>query len=297
MKKSVIAAVALGLLAGAAGCSAGSTSAAVQATPVAVTASLTTAATTASAASTASAPAVTVTAAPAETSSSSAAALPAMPIGENNDPRYPVYAVVRPTGFASGAGAHMLIYAITWERWGSSGAAGHGLRPACSTTTTCSYNRKPIPTTLVLSAPVNGLFTRLDETFLTNGNGAPLHNVYTTSSDFPTLFDTSNGGTKVAVSVPHSTPAAPPSASSAPSSGSGYPCAAGENCNTISVMTATLSAYEMKAGIKVSKVTCRHIALHRFSCAITLRSDPNTAIPALVVVSADGHTWWVPSSG
>ena len=286
MKKSVIAAVALGLLAGAGGCSAGSTPAPVQATPVAVASSLT-------AAAAATTPAATTPA----TSPRSTAALPAMPIGENNDPRYPVYAVVRPAGFASGAGAHMLIYDVTWERWNSSGASGHGLRPACATTTTCSYNKKPVPTTLVLSAPVNGLFTRLDETFLANGNGAPLHNIYTTSSYAPTLFDTSNGGTKVAIPLPHSTPAAPPSASSVPTSGTSYPCAPGANCNTASVMTATLSAYEIKAGIKVSKVACRQLTPHRFSCAMTLRSDPNTAIPALVVVSADGHTWWMPSSG
>jgi hypothetical protein len=219
-----------------------------------------------------------------------------MPIGESADPRYPVYAVVRPTGFASGAGAHMLIYGITWARWDNSGAVGHGLRPACATTTTCSYNRKAVPTTLVLSAPVSGLFTRLDETFLANGNGAPVHNIFTTSSYTPTLFDTSDGGTEVTTPVPHSTPVAP-SASAAPTSSSGYPCTRGGNCNTGSVMIATLTAYETKAGIAVSKVTCRKIAPQRFSCAVTLRSDPSTAIPALVVVSANGHTWWLPSSG
>lgn len=237
-----------------------------------------------SAATTAASPSAT---APSTTAASPSttptAGLPVIPIGA--PPAQPAYGVVRPTSLHNGADARNLIYEITWAYWTASGALGHGTRCADPAGTACiGPNTRQIPTTLTLSRPVNGQFTRIDETF-TSIQGAPVHNSATTA-DYPYLFDTAAGGTRTALPT-----AAPP----AQPAGSAYPCPG--DCNDAKVLASTLFAHEVKSGIGVKSVTCTRYAPQQFRCGLILTNTPGITIPAAIRVSPDGHTYWITSSG
>jgi len=124
----------------------------------------------------------------------------------------------------------------------------------------------------------------VDETFTTI-QGAPVHNTATTT-EYPYLFDTADGGTRTALPA-----AAPPPRPS----GSAYPCPG--DCNDAKVLARTLFGDEVKQKIAVKSVTCTRYAPQQFRCELILTNSPGIPIPAAVRVSQDGHTYWITSSG
>jgi hypothetical protein len=76
------------------------------------------------------------------------------------------YAIVRPVAINFGFSVNTEITAITWDHWTDKAADGHGLQLVDSCVPDCaSAGVSKVPATLVLSAPVDGMFTTLTESW------------------------------------------------------------------------------------------------------------------------------------
>jgi eukaryotic-like serine/threonine-protein kinase len=108
----------------------------------------------------------TSTTAPASTSASTAPSTPVSAV----PPQLPVltvggYTGMKPTEIAYSGDSTNVVTAITWSSWTAAGASGQGTSDIDSCTPNCAQAPPSlVPTTVTLSAPVNGKFTKMTET-------------------------------------------------------------------------------------------------------------------------------------
>jgi serine/threonine protein kinase len=105
-----------------------------------------------------STPASTPATTPASTPASTAPApLPVLTVGS--------YTGMKPTEIAYSGDATNVVTKITWSSWTSTGASGQGTSDIDSCNPNCAQAPPSyVPTTVTLSAPVNGRFTKMTET-------------------------------------------------------------------------------------------------------------------------------------
>ncbi len=111
----------------------------------------------ASTTSQASTPASTPVSTPASTPASTAAQLPLLTVGS--------YSGMKPTEIAYSGDATNVVTKIQWSSWTATGATGQGTSDLDSCVPNCAQAPPNyVPTTVTLSAPVNGRFTKMTET-------------------------------------------------------------------------------------------------------------------------------------
>ena len=100
----------------------------------------------------------TTPATPASTPASTAPApLPVLTVGG--------YTGMKPTEIAYSGDATNVVTKITWSSWTATGASGQGTSDIDSCNPNCAQAPPSlVPTTVTLSAPVNGRFTKMTET-------------------------------------------------------------------------------------------------------------------------------------
>ena len=75
------------------------------------------------------------------------------------------YTGMKPTEIAYSGDATNVVTKITWSSWTSTGASGQGTSDIDSCNPNCAQAPPSlVPTTVTLSAPVNGRFTKMTET-------------------------------------------------------------------------------------------------------------------------------------
>jgi len=122
-------------------------------------------ATTANSAATTPATSTSTTAA----ASTSASTAPSTPVSAV-PPQLPVltvggYTGMKPTEIAYSGDSTNVVTTITWSSWTAAGASGQGTSDIDSCTPNCAQAPPSlVPTTVTLSAPVNGKFTKMTET-------------------------------------------------------------------------------------------------------------------------------------
>ena len=89
--------------------------------------------------------------------STTPAALPVLTVGS--------YTGMKPTEIAYSGDATNVVTKITWSSWTTAGASGQGTSDIDSCNPNCAQAPPSlVPTTVTLSAPVNGRFTKMTET-------------------------------------------------------------------------------------------------------------------------------------
>jgi hypothetical protein len=89
--------------------------------------------------------------------STTPAALPVLTVGS--------YTGMKPTEIAYSGDATNVVTKITWSSWTATGASGQGTSDIDSCNPNCAQAPPSlVPTTVTLSAPVNGRFTKMTET-------------------------------------------------------------------------------------------------------------------------------------
>jgi len=75
------------------------------------------------------------------------------------------YTGMKPTEIAYSGDSTNVVTTITWSSWTAAGASGQGTSDIDSCTPNCAQAPPSlVPTTVTLSAPVNGKFTKMTET-------------------------------------------------------------------------------------------------------------------------------------
>jgi hypothetical protein len=75
------------------------------------------------------------------------------------------YTGMKPTEIAYSGDATNVVTKITWSSWTATGASGQGTSDIDSCNPNCAQAPPSlVPTTVTLSAPVNGRFTKMTET-------------------------------------------------------------------------------------------------------------------------------------
>jgi hypothetical protein len=185
------------------------------------------------------------------------------------------YAIIRPVGIGMTIDVNAQIRNITWAYWTASNALGHGSRVVDDCNPNCAAGTiRLIPETVTLSAVVGGQFTSMTETY----NGQTF-----TWTGLEVDVQGTTGGTKAAL---------PPVASASTS-----PSAGAHDYNDPTALAQAVAEFVRNtSGQTVLHSVCVvwPSQAHKYTCTVDLASGPDIAA---VVVSADGSTWTIVSSG
>lgn len=204
------------------------------------------------------------------------------------------YAVVRPAEIAYSIDVNATIKDITWTSWTATSAVGRGSHVQDDCKPDCATGKIVLaPTIITLTDPVGGQFTSLTETVggksqtvtgsgLIEGAGAN-----PTKLPVPHPAGSLSTGTTAAASPGPSNPNTSEAASADPS---------GSTYNDPDELARALLADEVAQGIAATNVTCTFTEPHSALCQLTLTNVPNH-IPARVIVSDDGRSYHLQSSG